>query len=126
VGADTEDCVLVEMGVGVRSGMLVTGIKFGSGDNTAAGPGSRSDAVEQPAVCIIRNKKTSCFIRLICIWHQINPVHFKCSFQLLSITIYHPGHTTMIVDVDWSDVLLYLDGDILPYVFIKLLRYYSY
>jgi len=48
------------------------------------------------------------------------------STRLLSITIYDPGHATMIVEADWPDVLLYLDGEIPPDVFIELLRYQPY
>lgn len=63
VDADTEGSVLIEMGVGIRSGMPVAGIKFaaGSGDITAASLGSRSDAVEQLPMNINRGSKNSRF-----------------------------------------------------------------
>lgn len=46
--------------------------------------------------------------------------------KLLVITIYDPGHSTQIVETDWSDVLAYMNGDIQPEIFIKLLRYVQY
>lgn len=45
------------------------------------------------------------------------------STKLLSITIYDPGHATLVVEADWPDVLLYLDGEIPPDVFIKVLSW---
>ena len=46
--------------------------------------------------------------------------------QLLVITIYDPGHPTQIVEADWAYVVAYINGDIPPDIFSKLIRYTSY
>jgi hypothetical protein len=43
--------------------------------------------------------------------------------QVLTITIYDPGHSPQIVEVDWSDALAYINGDIPAEIFGKLIRY---
>lgn len=45
------------------------------------------------------------------------------STQIMTITIYDPGHTTHIVEVNWSDVIAYMNDDVPAEVFGKLIRY---
>ena len=46
--------------------------------------------------------------------------------QVLTITIYDPGHPTQVVEADWADVLAYINDDIPADIFSKLLRYTQY
>lgn len=46
--------------------------------------------------------------------------------EKLIITIYNPGHTTQVVEANWSDVLNYVNDDMTAEVFGRLITYAQY